>query len=423
MAGMSRSSGIWPCAVFVASAATLSHYVWQAHRSSHLPIAATSANAELKAEPSPSPIAATSANAKLKAEPSYRALMAAAAATAVDSASSRAEMPWEEWVVRGEAVQLDDFGHAFHIHNFLSSAEVEHLRSLAVPERLGPAAMGDGVAVYPHVHVQFRLKGDAVAVNVSARIGELTGIPPHSKEDFAAMTVMRPWCSPHDICPTARVEEERQEKSTFRAGVEVTNLHHDHNQNARRVATVIVYLSEGGNSRDDRTLQGGETLFPCVLPRVVRKSKKGKGTKPLAAVSLMCETLAGHFRAGRIRHLTPYDGLFSMMQPNIPMMTQGDAATANALCSASQPPTGSLRVTPVAGSALLFLSASAAENRLLEHMWHGGCRVRRGQKVIMQQFKSLPPAGDNEVSVSPGWATFNPEDLMDPGEHAARSFL
>ena len=61
---------------------------------------------------------------------------------------------------------------------------------------------------------------------------------------------------------------------------------------------------------------------------------------------------------------------------------------------------GALRVTPRRGTALLFMSASPHNGSLLPAMWHGGCRVYRGEKWTVQKFKELPAAdatiGTNE---------------------------
>ena len=61
------------------------------------------------------------------------------------------------------------------------------------------------------------------------------------------------------------------------------------------------------------------------------------------------------------------------------------------------------------GMAVLFLSAAPHGGAPLPHMWHGGCRVRRGEKWTLQRFKELPqghPSGgvfSRSTSVSQSW--------------------
>ena len=69
--------------------------------------------------------------------------------------------------------------------------------------------------------------------------------------------------------------------------------------------------------------------------------------------------------------------------------TETAAAVASDLCKA--PTASGLRIAPKRGAAVLFLSASPeADGGILWNMWHGGCRVQRGEKWTMQQFKELP---------------------------------
>jgi len=62
---------------------------------------------------------------------------------------------------------------------------------------------------------------------------------------------------------------------------------------------------------------------------------------------------------------------------------------------------GVLRIAPARGSALLFLSVRRdAPTRGLPHMWHGGCRVHRGEKWTLQFFKELPYSTPPPVTLS-----------------------
>ena len=63
---------------------------------------------------------------------------------------------------------------------------------------------------------------------------------------------------------------------------------------------------------------------------------------------------------------------------------------ASQMCGAREAPAEALRVAPRRGMAILFLSAAPHGGAPLPHMWHGGCRVRRGEKWTLQRFKELP---------------------------------
>ena len=101
--------------------------------------------------------------------PSYHALMAAAAA-----AASGPRMPWEEEGGEFSVEQIDEFGHMFRVHDFLTSAEVAHVRSLASDRGRYKEAMPGTDIISPNINLQFSLHGDAVVGNVSERIGRLT---------------------------------------------------------------------------------------------------------------------------------------------------------------------------------------------------------------------------------------------------------
>jgi len=82
---------------------------------------------------------------------------------------------------------------------------------------------------------------------------------------------------------------------------------------------------------------------------------------------------------------------------------------ASRMCDARDAPAEAVRVAPRRGMAVLFLSAAPHGGAPLPHMWHGGCRVRRGEKWTLQRFKELPqghPSGgvfSRSTSVSQSW--------------------
>ena len=153
------------------------------------------------------------------------------------------------------------------------------------------------------------------------------------------------------------------------------NLHHDTNERPRRVATVLMYLSGEEEDVEDGGLKGGETLLPCVQPR----GRDGDIDAEL------CGRLRNAFESGE-RFLSPPGGIHSGQ-----CFDEIAAAAASGLCQAAVPSSG-LRITPKRGAAVLFLSASPeAGGGTLWQTWHGGCRVRSGEKWTMQQFKELSP--------------------------------
>ena len=51
------------------------------------------------------------------------------------------------------------------------------------------------------------------------------------------------------------------------------------------------------------------------------------------------------------------------------------------------------RFAPRRGDALLFLQVQPFDHEVrLPLMWHGGCKVRRGEKQMLTFFKEMPPA-------------------------------
>ena len=77
------------------------------------------------------------------------------------------------------------------------------------------------------------------------------------------------------------------------------------------------------------------------------------------------------------------------------------AAIASRLCDHPLPAESMPTFWPHRGAALLFLAVKPAEDGAedaaraamtpLPRMWHGGCRVMQGEKLLLTAFKQLPP--------------------------------
>ena len=86
---------------------------------------------------------------------------------------------------------------------------------------------------------------------------------------------------------------------------------------------------------------------------------------------------------------------------------------ASRMCDARDAPAEAVRVAPRRGMAVLFLSAAPHGGAPLPHMWHGGCRVRRGEKWTLQRFKELPQGHPSGGVFSQRWSgTSPPESLL-----------
>ena len=113
--------------------------------------------------------------------------------------------------------------------------------------------------------------------SVEARVASLTGISPHPHASGADLLLQARW--PHDY--------------------DTNNpLHHDMNRAPRRVATVIMYLTDLG---------GGHTLFPCLRPRGMdgggAKSERDATTTGSSMASASCAELVHGFEELRKREL------------------------------------------------------------------------------------------------------------------------
>ena len=256
--------------------------------------------------------------------------------------------------------QLDVNGHVWQIDEFLSPSEVEHLRSIG---ESSPTLMKNSVYKSVEFRRPWEQSSDKVANLIEYRIGNLTGIAPNANDSPMKLAVSRAWHQPDDGMTN-----------------QLQNLHHDKHQRPGRVVTVLIYLS------DETTdgLLGGDTLFPCV--RAAHSS-----------TSQLCTRLESAFATGDL-FLSPPTGIYDTIacfdtaaaeaasEMCRPQMSDDVEVTSTAATEASV-----LRVTPMRGRALVFLQeAPELGGDTLTRMWHGGCRVARGEKWTMQHFKELP---------------------------------
>jgi hypothetical protein len=196
---------------------------------------------------------------------------------------------------------------------------------------------------------------------VEERIAHITGIATHAHDSSLQVAIGRPWNA-----------------SLGHA----FNLHHDTNKAPRRAATVLIYLSDAENDG----LEGGETIFPCLELR-----------EPSTTVAPDLCTLLGDAFASGERFLR-----VTSASQDRPAFDETAVAAVNEACAepsasgsgsrvATRLLAGGLRIRPERGAALLFFSRGPGEGApLIPETWHGGCRVRRGEKWTMQLFKEVP---------------------------------
>lgn len=128
--------------------------------------------------------------------------------------------------------------------------------------------------------------------------------------------------------------------------------HHDLNKAPLRVVTVLIFLSDG-------LPRSGDLQFPCF---------GGTGGRGMEDV---CDALQNGFRAGR--RSIDYGGGASKQSWNT-------TAHAQILDACTQFPAPATRISPKAGRAVVFWSATSL-GVPVETTWHAACPIKEGAPV------------------------------------------
>jgi len=197
---------------------------------------------------------------------------------------------------RPGTASLDSEGLVYLLPAFLNNSEVLQLRTIASTDaRFARASMYESVEFFR----PWEPRSSDLTRAIEQRIGEVTGIPPHEGDSPLRIAVNRPWPAAHDAPHTS-----------------LQNLHHDSNERPRRVATVLVYLSDP----EADGLEGGETLFPCAAAGAsAARGAAGAAARGAAGASArgaddgpdeLCARLKRAYDAGE-RFLSPPHGMYT----------------------------------------------------------------------------------------------------------------
>ena len=163
------------------------------------------------------------------------------------------------------------------------------------------------------------------------------------------------------------------------------NMHHDTNKSPRRVATVIIYLLTKTRTDCSEARPSFHASPSIALPHCIDSQRS------------VCATAGWLYESHRFLECHGH-----VWQPSI----RREATRRRANCArgdslAAREP--SVRIIPRRGTALLFFSGSVHSHHRHVHadswgdMWHGGCRVRQGEKWTLQLFKEMA-IGDDGIS-------------------------
>ena len=306
----------------------------------------------------------------------------------------------EPWRTMGTSwSQITSDSSAFVNPAFVTDDDAEHLRELLVP--IAEAAGTTGPKDRPYKGYKNHVltaedRRDPVVVRLERRVAELTGVPA-SRNDMLSFIISTPYQKNHGT---------------------LHNVHHDRNRSPGRVATVLIHLAGGGDEDGDH-IGGGETIFPCAR----------SGGDEHDSKSPMCHGLRELYEHGKfniympanqdaLRRLPPGRARDQMITWSKEMenmcsasLSEDEASREAGRRSDQAEP---LRFWPRKGAAMLFLSHAPTnascggagggsgervmrlESRPL--MWHGGCRVRSGKKLLLTIFKELPAPVVSELS-------------------------
>lgn len=283
-----------------------------------------------------------------------------------------------------ETVALSTAPRVYLLEDFLRDGEGAHLQALAAEMGVvaetapDPSDSQDNRGYHQEYIDESRYDTDPLLLALEERIAGLAHIP---RDPGAGATI------------------SLAVRNASQAGL--TNLHHDHNAAAlallpfvrqgRRVpltelrATLLAYLTD--------VEEGGETIFPCVCSRSSASCRKAQ-----AACKFLYEH--GVFNVHEKGHNTPFREA-GQLREKLRKAAKLLVSRSNALCLGES--SEGLKVQARTGRAILFFSNSVrglADPRV----WHGSCRVVKGQKMAMQRF------------------LYAPQSEEETGEHAAATF-
>ena len=325
------------------------------------------------------------------------------------------------------------FGQGMHVmqhHDFLSSAEVDHVLGLARRmQRFREDAHPDGVRTYEGwdwregsmasssssssstsayeafqerrrsydpeqlLEVGKRWTGvpggggggdgggemDPVLRLIEERIGEYAMIPPHEGEGPLMVGYRQP-LTPKVGSGNARVP------------FQLRNVHHDLNNAPRRAVTALIYLTD--------VEEGGHTVFPCLGKNPDREACKAlvkgfkRGERYLHSedhpkcwdvpayrhAQALCEGGQGG-TGGEVTEVVA-EGVSKDDSNGDRQGNEDSSAGAGAI-------NGGLRIKPRRGMAVFFTS-SLRDGSPDMLSWHAGCPVEKGEKYTLQKFKEFP---------------------------------
>mmetsp|Transcript_21772 Transcript_21772/g.45989 ORF Transcript_21772/g.45989 Transcript_21772/m.45989 type:complete len:349 (-) Transcript_21772:493-1539(-) len=292
-----------------------------------------------------------------------------------------AERAWDGFVSRPwlhgnfHARQVDTDGYVFEIQNFVSAGEAEELRRLLEPSARDKLTSRAGFSgARGRIEVEAEYLQNPVVKLIQERIAVLTGIPPHADE-------------------VLQLTLSENNGDTAHPWWHLHNVHLDRNERQpRRVASVLLHLAGDEATDGDSVsthIQGGDTIFPCVDTRAGEGASKDEDAKR-AEVCRALQTIYEHPNPS-IKRLIDFSQALNNKLADVGF-DRAAAAEINSWCVRS--PERMLRFKPSAGAAILILNGriepNASTHTHVPHVWHGGCRVTKGSKLLLASFKELP---------------------------------
>lgn len=271
------------------------------------------------------------------------------------------------------------------VEGFLSKKEVSHMQKVieqfAVPKADEPVALSAyGVAAQykqhyddqpsfyeePNWHVAF---DDKFLNRIEQRIAQFLKIP----------------ASPG----------EQHIQYTMETGPRGPNFHHDKSRGLLRRATALIYVNGGPGSG----LVGGETMFPA-LPRRRPESvgKLQRRSQSQAAYShKFKDAVQEALRRVSDKEANPEMQVDATLRAELAELCLNASSQAFFVgADDATPPT--LSIAPMPGRAVFHWSEGTPGRKgerpggkALADVFHSGCPVQRGRKMILQKFKHFDP--------------------------------